>query len=368
MKYEPSTSTAIRYTKAFGRKVDAERWLTTQEADQLQGQWSDPRAGRIRFEEQATRWAASRRSQRPTTLARDESLMGSLVLPTFGRMPLSSITTNHVEKRIAGLVQAGYSPATVRKAYQIFGGVIKSAIRARRIGFNVAIGISLPELDHRERRFLTTSEILALAEAIDPRYRLMVLLGGFAGLRFGEVAALRASSLGIGMRTITVRETITEVSGKLRIGPPKTRASIRTVALPRFLSDELVERVVGKGRDELLFTAPMGGMVSPNRWRQRVWKPAAMALGLDDVTFHALRHSQGALLVQQGEHPLVVARRLGHTSVRTVLDIYGHLFEGIDQQAADRLDESVRSSSADQVRTKPTPEVVDLLGSTAEKP
>jgi integrase len=76
------------------------------------------------------------------------------------------------------------------------------------------------------------------------------------------------------------------------------------------------------------------------------------AAGLEGVTFHALRHSQGALLVEQGEHPLVVARRLGHTSVRTVLDTYGHVFENIDSEAAGRLDEAFRRSRADRTRTK----------------
>lgn len=190
----------------------------------------------------------------------------------------------------------------------------------------------------------------------------MVLLGDFGGLRIGEVAALRTSSLGIRMRMVTVRETITEVSGRLRIGPPKTRASVRTVALPSFLAEDLAEHAAGRGRDDLLFTAPRGGMISPTTWRRRVWGPAVSLLGLEGATFHALRHSQGALLVEQGEHPLVIARRLGHTSVRTVLDIYGHLFEGFDQEVADRLDETVRNSGADQVRTRRRSEVIDLNG------
>lgn len=362
------TADGTEVTKAFQRKGDAERWLTTQQADQLRGEWSDPRTGRIRFDEQANRWIASRRSQRPTTLARDESLLKSLVLPTFGRFPLSAITTDDVEHWIGALVDQEYAAATIRKAYEILGGVIKSAIRSKRIAFNPASGASLPALDRRERRFLTADEIIALAETIDPRYRLMVLLGGFAGLRIGEVAALRTSSLGIGMRTVTVRETLTEVNGVVRIGPPKTRASLRTVALPGMLAAELAIYAAGKAPSDLLFTAPKGGMISPNRWRQRIWKPAAKSMGLGEVTFHALRHSQGALLVEQGEHPLVVARRLGHTSVRTVLDVYGHLFEGIDQEAADRLDKRVRGAGADQVRTKRGPRVIDLGGQTLEKP
>jgi hypothetical protein len=54
------------------------------------------------------------------------------------------------------------------------------------------------------------------------------------------------------LRTVTVRETITDVSGKLRTGPPKTRASVRTVALPSFLAEDLAKHATGKGRDDLL--------------------------------------------------------------------------------------------------------------------
>ena len=93
-----------------------------------------------------------------------------------------------------------------------------------------------------------------------------------------------------------------------------------------------------------------------------------MLQGLQGVTFHSLRHSQGALLFEQGEHPLVVARRLGHTSVRTVLDIYGHLFEGIDQDAADRLDESVRNAGAGPGADQTPPEGDRPQRLSAEKP
>jgi integrase len=56
------------------------------------------------------------------------------------------------------------------------------------------------------------------------------------------------------------------------------------------------------------------------------------------MRFHDLRHSHVALLIQQGTHPAVIAARLGHTSVKTVLDVYGHLYEGLDRQAAEGLE------------------------------
>ena len=79
---------------------------------------------------------------------------------------------------------------------------------------------------------------------------------------------------------------------------------------------------------------------------RRVWKPALEAADLDPgLGTHTLRRSQVALLIAQGEHPKVIADRLGHTSVRTVLDVYGHLYEGTDKAAAERLNEQIESLS-----------------------
>ena len=159
---------------------------------------------------------------------------------------------------------------------------------------------------------------------------------------------LGVHSFGVGLRSVTVTETVSEVRGRVSIGPPKTKASTRTVALPSFLADDLA-LPMGKA---LVFTAPQGGPIRPGQWRRRFWAPAVRKVGLEGVTFHALRHSQGALLVAQREHPLVVARRLGHKSVRTVLDVYGHLLPNIDSEAAGRLDDAVRAAHADRARTR----------------
>lgn len=142
--------------------------------------------------------------------------------------------------------------------------------------------MSLPPLGKVERRFLSAGDIEVLADSIDPRYRLMVLLGGYAGLRLGELAALRWSSFTVGYRAVRITETLTNVNGEVSIGPPKTRASIRTVSLPRFLVEEVEHFSVGSG-DDLLFSAPRGGPPASQRfvkgsgcrpWRRRVWNGA----------------------------------------------------------------------------------------------
>ena len=82
-------------------------------------------------------------------------------------------------------------------------------------------------------------EVEALADAFDPRYPVLVLLGAYAGLRFGEASALRLPHLRLLERRIEISEGSAEVNGKLYVGALKTKESRRVVTIPAFLADEL---------------------------------------------------------------------------------------------------------------------------------
>jgi integrase len=99
--------------------------------------------------------------------------------------------------------------------------------------------VPLPKIEREEMRFLTPAEIARLADAIRPSYRALVLVGAYGGLRIGELAGLRRSRVDLLRGTVEVAEIVTEVGGRLRVGPPKTRASRRTVGLPRAVVEEL---------------------------------------------------------------------------------------------------------------------------------
>lgn len=200
-------------------------------------------------------------------------------------------------------------------------------------------GIRLPQVEVTETRFLSPAEITQLADSIDPRYRALVLTAAYTGARFGELAALDLDHHEPLRRVIRIERTLSDVKGIVQIGEPKTRAAIRAITLPEWLVDVLAEHLarwpVGEIRH--LFTSPEGGYLRATNFRRRVWKPAVVQSVGEPMRFHDLRHSHVALLIQQGVHPAVVASRLGHTSVRTVLDVYGHLYEGLDRDAADAL-------------------------------
>jgi integrase len=206
-------------------------------------------------------------------------------------------------------------------------------------------------------RFLTPTEIVTLAQAIRPTYRALVFVGAYGGLRIGELAGLRRGRVDLLRGTVSVAEVVTEVGGRLHFGPPKTRASRRTVGLPRFVVRELEGHLAGiTAPDDHVFAAPEGGTLRIVAFRNRIWRPATDAAGLAGVRIHDLRHTAVALWIAAGASPKEVAVRAGHTSVSFTLDRYGHLYPEADTRLRDRLD------TLHATARPPEGVVVNLLG------
>jgi integrase len=123
------------------------------------------------------------------------------------------------------------------------------------------------------------------------------------------------------------------------MGPPKTRASRRTVGLPRFVVEELATHLVTPGDPGgFVFTAPQGGPLQLPAFRARVWRPAVRAAGLDGLRIHDLRHTAVALWIGAAANPMEVSAPAGHSSVSFPLDRYDHLYPEADATLRDRLD------------------------------
>ena len=180
-----------------------------------------------------------------------------------------------------------------------------------------------------------------LVAALPTRYRDFVTAAAYTGCRFGELAALRLDNVNMVRRTISIEATASEVRGVIHVGPPKTRAAVRAISIPTLLVDALAHHLGAHptGHDGLVFTGRAGGYIRSSNFRHRVWNPAVKASVGPPCRFHDLRHSHVAMLIATGQHRQVIAQRLGHVSVRTVLDVYGHLYDGLDRAAATALDQ-----------------------------
>jgi len=355
-------------SRNFRKKVDAERFLHSVEVDKIKGEWTDPAAGRIRFAHWAAQVEATRPNRRDSTRARDLTCLRTLVMPTFGDLEVGAIRPNDIRGWIANLEDRGYASATIAKAYQILSRTFRVAVIDGLIPRTPCREIKLPKDERDEKRFLTPDEVEQLADVIDARYRLLVLVGAYTGLRFGELAALRTDDLDLLRKTLRVDEQLSrQGSWRMVPGPLKSKKAYRTIGVPAFLCEELGAHLHAyPSHTDLVFSHAEGGPLDYNRFRKRYWQPAVEASVGPPCTPHDLRHTHVAMLIADNQSARYIADRLGHESTRTVLDVYGHLYEGLDQAAMEGL-ERLRTGSLTDTRRTPDPSQVTELRSASTK-
>lgn len=271
-------------------------------------------------------------------------LAGAAFLPVVLALPqvaggcwIERILPNDLRTLVAELTDRGVRKRTVQLTHQVASRVLRQAVEDGLIPANPASRVKTPKTERRAIRILSVEEVEALADAFDPRYRVIVLLGGYAGLRFGEASALRTPHLRLLERRIEIAEGSSEVNGRLYVGPLKTKESRRVVTIPAFLADELAHHI-GAQVSDLVFPAPDGGHLRRTSFGHRFWAPAVKRAGISPApTFHDLRHTAVALAIAEGAHPKAIQARLGHASITTTLNTYGHLFPSLDVELAERL-------------------------------
>jgi integrase len=143
-------------------------------------------------------------------------------------------------------------------------------------------------------------------------------------------------------------EGVAEVGGKVVWSTPKSHER-RSVPFHKFLADELAALMVGRGRDELVFMAPAGGVLRVSTWRPRVLAPAAKRIqkamkSFPTVTPHDLRHTAASLAISAGANPKAVQTMLGHASAVLMLDTYADLFPDDLEMVAAALDDARRGA------------------------
>lgn len=215
IKKRPSGSWRARYRDAAGhehashfpRKVDAQRWLDEQAAGLVTGQWIDPRDGKITFREFAEGWRSSR-VERPETARVVENVLRVHAYPAFGDRPLSTIRPSDVQGLVAGMTRDGLAPRTVHRAWAFVASVFKSAVADRVIASTPCRNITLPKIDDTEVHPPTADTVAAVADAIEPHLRPLVIMLAGSGLRISEALALRVGDLDWLRRTVRVSRQV----------------------------------------------------------------------------------------------------------------------------------------------------------------
>jgi integrase len=215
-------------------------------------------------------------------------------------------------------------------------------VEARLIAQSPCRSIRLPRIPRTEQRFLTAEQIERLADAIADEYQALVYAAAYLGCRWGELVGLKRENLNLLKREVAIIGTMEEVGGELRYHEEtKTSSSRRSLTVPLFLAAILARHLESAPITPFLFTGRDGALLRRSNFRRRHFKPALRRAGLESaVRFHDLRHTCAALLIAQSAHPKEIQARLGHASITTTLDLYGHLMPSLGAQLDTALDKA----------------------------
>ena len=310
----------------FERKLDAETFKDTVSRDVRQGEYIDPRLGRTAFREFAELWVATRAHLAQSTRDQDRHYLASLILPKFAGRPVGSLRQSEIAAWVSGLDVA---PATKTKALQKFSAILRLAVADGALKRNPADGVKRPSpAPRRQGRALSDSEVgrvLEAAEIVDPDSAAMVWLMARAGLRIGEVLALKRADVDLAGGLLHIRASMSRREG---LRPVKGRDGGRTIPLSQDLAERLrshLSRTVAS-IDGWLFTAPQGGRVRYNNWRARTWTRIEDRASAGEINPHDLRHTLTTRLfvVDRWKVPEVQAF-VGLVDRTVTLKVYAHV-------------------------------------------
>ena len=350
---DPATGSLTAAPDRFLTRKDAEVWLAEEETKILRGAWIDPNAGKITVREWGDRWFTSARATlKAKTVGSYESLLRTLIYPTFADTDVAAVKPIHVSEWVAKLrrrksARTGkpLSASRVRQAYRVLSLLMAAAVENELIGRSPCRGVRMPKLPETDPEILTNEEMDRIIQAARPPHDVLVSLLAYGGLRIGEVFALRRLRFDHETRTLTIAEAVEQVSGRQYWDTPKGHRR-RSIRLPAFVADRLARhlRTRPEEPDTLIFVGRTGNALRYNSWRRSVFDPAAVAAGFQGVTPHDLRASHGTWIAERFG-VMAAAKRLGHANASVTTRHYARASAGSDEGVAEGLDDA-RNASA----------------------
>jgi len=292
-------------------------------------------------------------------------------LPRFGKLPANALTREDVEAWVAeqrvtkSRRGTPYSQKTIRNAQGLLSSVLQYQVEKGTLVSNPAKKIKIPRDEaRREMVFLTVPQFTRVLSEIPEKWQPLFSLLFATGMRWGEVTALKKGDFDLESTPATVRISRAwkrGPQGTKYVGAPKSRAGYRTITLPASVAREMEEILDGvELDDELVFPAPRGDhahQLHEGHMLMDVWRPACKRAKLGTIPrIHDLRHSHVAVLIGQGVPLPVIQRRLGHESIKTTVDTYGHLTHDSIAGAAEAM-EAAMAPMYPRIETEETPQI-----------
>lgn len=317
--------------RGFATKKDAQQW----ERDFLQKQSASMDMKFASFVDVYFEDKAPRLKERSIMTKR--TLFETKIIPYFGEKQMNEITAVDIIKWQNALLNQDYKPTYLRMIQNQMTALFNHAEKFYDLKDNPCKKVDkMGRSNAKELNFWTKDEYEQFIQCFSPdeeMYRIIFQMLFWLGCRVGELLALTSQDIDFENGTVNISKTYYRRNQTDYITPPKTESSNRKITIPKFLAEEMkdfVDRQYGLTPEDRIFPIT-------DRAIQKKMKQKTEQAKLKPIRVHDLRHSHIALLIEKGMQPLVIAQRVGHDSVNTTMNIYGHLYPNKQKQVADLL-------------------------------
>jgi integrase len=341
--YSPRDKKKIR--KTFTHRADAQSWAAEVKRGVDLGTLRAPTKRTL--DEAAAAWLAgaeagtirnrSGNRYKPATLRGYRQALEDHVLPLLGGRKMNAVTTADLQGLVDRWSAEVQSPSTIRNSIKPLQAIYRRARAREGLAVNPTRDLELPAPSSKEVEIVAPEVAAQLLDALPVGDRALWATALYAGLRYGELRALRWAAVDLAGGALRVTESWDPKEGAIA---PKTKNSQRTTPLPGLLRDYLMEHRIAAGEppvDALVFGDKSGKpfqAATIYRRADRAWK----AQGLGRLRLHQARHTYASFMIAAGVNAKALSSFMGHSSIKVTFDLYGHLMPGTEAEAAALLD------------------------------
>jgi integrase len=330
--------------KTFRREAEAKSWRVDALTALAKGGLRAPKPTTIKqawdaWYQGARAGAVTNRSgdpYKPSALRSYEQAMRLRVLPAFGRTKLAEISRPDLQAFVHRLIAEGLNPSTVQVTLLPLRAIFRRALSLGEVAINPCTGLEQPAVRGRRERYADPREAEALIAAVPRRDRVIWATAMYAGLRRGELRALRVEDIDLEQGLIRVERGWDPYEGEIKLKSSAGRRKVPIIALLRTHLAERLSNSERSGRDRVFGATAMRPFTGEklSERADEAWKSA----GLDRITLHECRHTFASLMIAAGVNAKALSTFMGHANISITLDRYGHLMPGSEAEAADLLD------------------------------
>ena len=286
---------------------------------------------------------------RPRTFQSYSELVRVHLGPGLGRIPLSKLSPDDVQKLINRKLASGLSPRRVQYIHAVLRRALGQAEKWGRVQRNVAKLVDTPRVQKVEIKPFSPEEARRFLQAIKgDRNETLYILAIAVGLRQGEILGLSWPDIELEECQITVRNTLQKIDGVYQLVEPKSVKSRRTLALPEIViealwvhrGNQIADQLKAGTRwqeTDLVFTSGNGTPINRHNLT-RDFQALLKRAGLPKQRFHDLRHTAASLLLAQNVQPRDLMEILGHSQISLTMNTYSHVMPSALREAATRMD------------------------------